>query len=126
VRSIALRLMFLVGALLTAVLLFLPIFVLALLRRARAVHPHGTICHAEIVALDDVVGPRLAGEARATCAAPSVYAFARGTVMPSSISGSSAGPEPEPPRPPLHGGAETLYTANLAATFSRSSRTSAS
>lgn len=63
-RSIALRLMFVVGALLTAVLLFLPIFLFALFRRARAVHPHGTICRAEIVALDDVVGPRLAGEAR--------------------------------------------------------------
>lgn len=63
-RALALRFMFLVGALVAGVLLFLPIFVFALIKGRRAVHPFGTICRADVIALDQVVGPRLAGEAR--------------------------------------------------------------
>jgi hypothetical protein len=39
------------------------IFFRSLMRGARAFHPDGTMCRAELVALDDVVGPRLAGPA---------------------------------------------------------------
>ena len=40
------------------------IFVMAFRRRARAFHARGTVCRGELTALDDVVGPRLAGSAR--------------------------------------------------------------
>jgi len=62
-RTIGLRLMFLVGALL-ALVAAIPIFLRSLFRGARAFHPRGSMCTAEVTALDDVVGPRLAGAAR--------------------------------------------------------------
>jgi hypothetical protein len=63
-RVFGLRLLFAIGALVALVFLALPIFVRSLLRRARAFHGAGTVCRAEVTALDDVVGPRLAGAAR--------------------------------------------------------------
>jgi len=47
-----------------AVVVFIVVFVLSLIRAQRAFHPHGTVCNAEITALDGVVGSRLAGPAR--------------------------------------------------------------
>jgi hypothetical protein len=61
-RAFGLRLLFGVGVLIGLVIA-LVIFVRSLVRRARAFHPRGTVCRAEVTALDDVVGPRLAGPA---------------------------------------------------------------
>jgi hypothetical protein len=63
-RTIGLSLLFLVGALIAVIFLSILIFLRSLIRGARAFHPHGTVCRAEVTALDDVVGPRLAGPAR--------------------------------------------------------------
>lgn len=63
-RSIGLGLLFGIGALIALVFVAIPIFFRSLFRRARSFHPRGTVCRAEITALDDVVGPRLAGSAR--------------------------------------------------------------
>lgn len=63
-RAIGLRLMFGIGVLVAFVFLTIPIFLRGLIRGARAFHPRGSVCRAEVVALDDVVGPRLAGPAR--------------------------------------------------------------
>jgi hypothetical protein len=63
-RALGLRLMFVLGALIAFVFAALPIFLRSLIRGARAFHPSGTVCVAEVTALDDVVGPRLAGPAR--------------------------------------------------------------
>lgn len=63
-RAIGLGLLFGVGALIALVFVAIPIFVRSLIRGARAFHPRGTVCRAEIIALDQVVGPRLAGPAR--------------------------------------------------------------
>jgi hypothetical protein len=51
-----------IGAL-VALPLAVPIFLYALITRRRPFHPHGVVCRAEVTALDDVVGPRLAGPA---------------------------------------------------------------
>lgn len=63
-RSIGLGLLFGVGVLIAIVFVALPILLRSLIRGARSFHPRGTVCRAEITALDDVVGPRLAGSAR--------------------------------------------------------------
>jgi hypothetical protein len=63
-RSIGLGLRFALGALLALVFAAIPIFLRSLIRGARSFHPRGTVCRAELTALDDVVGPRLAGSAR--------------------------------------------------------------
>ena len=62
-RVAGLRLLFLVGMLAGCALAIL-IFFRSLFRGARSFHPQGTICSAEVTALDDVVGPRLAGAAQ--------------------------------------------------------------
>lgn len=62
-RVLGLGLLFVVGVL-VALIAALPIFIRALIKGARAFHPRGTVCRAEVIALDDVVGPRLAGSAR--------------------------------------------------------------
>ncbi len=62
-RVAGLWLLFALGAL-TGMLLAIFIFFRSLLRGARAFHPYGTQCSAELTALDDIVGPRLAGSAR--------------------------------------------------------------
>jgi len=63
-RSIGLRLLFGIGVLIAVVFVAIPIFFRSLRRRARAFHPRGTVCRAEVTALDDVVGRRLDGSAR--------------------------------------------------------------
>jgi hypothetical protein len=63
-RAIGLGLLFVLGALVAAVFVAIPVFVFSLVRRKRAFHPTGTVCRAELTALDGVVGPRLAGPAR--------------------------------------------------------------
>ena len=63
-RSIGLSLLFAIGALFALVFAAIPIFFRSLFRSARSFHPRGTVCRAELTALDDVVGPRLAGSAR--------------------------------------------------------------
>jgi hypothetical protein len=63
-RVLGLRLLFLVGALTAVVFVALVIFFRSLIRGARSFHPQGTICNAEVTALDEVVGPRLVGAAR--------------------------------------------------------------
>lgn len=63
-RTIGLGLLFVVGVLIAIVFVAIPIFLRSLIRGARAFHPRGTVCRVEVVALDDVVGPRLAGAAR--------------------------------------------------------------
>jgi hypothetical protein len=63
-RALGLGLLFVVGFVIAAVFIALPIFVRSLLRGARAFHPRGTVCLAEVTALDDVIGQRLAGAAR--------------------------------------------------------------
>lgn len=55
--------MFGVGAL-VALVVSIYIFFRSLIRGARAFHPRGSECLAEVTALDDVAGPRLAGPAR--------------------------------------------------------------
>lgn len=62
-RSIGLGLLFGIGVL-VALVAAIPIFVRSLVRGARAFHPRGSVCRAEITALDDIVGARLAGPAR--------------------------------------------------------------
>ncbi len=62
-RSVGLSLMFAVGALL-ALVVSIYIFFRSLIRGARAFHPRGSVCLAEVIALDDVVGARLVGPAR--------------------------------------------------------------
>jgi len=61
-RALGLLLLFLAGALVGIVVGVLAA-VASLFSGRRAVHAHGVICRAEIRALDDVVGPRLAGPA---------------------------------------------------------------
>lgn len=63
-RSFFLALLFGVGVLIALVFLSIPIFLRSLFRGARAFHPRGTVCRAEVTALDDVVGSALAGPAR--------------------------------------------------------------
>ena len=62
-RVIGLGLLFVVGVAI-ALVAAIPIFLRSLIRGARSFHPYGTVCRAEVTALDDVVGPRLAGPAR--------------------------------------------------------------
>ena len=63
IRSLGLRVLFAAGVVAgLAVAVF--VFFRSLLRGARAFHPRGTICTAEVIALDDGVGARLAGTAR--------------------------------------------------------------
>ena len=61
--GVGLGVLFALGAVLGIVLGVLAIFWISLVRGARAVHAEGVICRAEITALDDAVGPRLAGDA---------------------------------------------------------------
>ena len=63
-RVLGLRLLFLVGALTAVIFVAILIFFRSLIRGARSFHPQGTIYNAEVTALDDVVGPRLAGAAQ--------------------------------------------------------------
>jgi hypothetical protein len=62
-RSIGLAVLFGFG-MIVALIAAIPIFVRSLIKGTRAFHPRGTVCRAEITALDSVVGPRLDGEAR--------------------------------------------------------------
>ncbi len=62
-RTIGLGLLFTVGVL-AALVVSIYIFFRSLVRGARSFHPRGTVCLAEVRALDDVIGPRLAGPAR--------------------------------------------------------------
>lgn len=62
-RSLGLRLLFATGFVIALVFVALPIFFKSLFRGARSFHPRGTVCRAEVTALDDIVGPRLAGPA---------------------------------------------------------------
>jgi len=62
-RALALRVLFVIGVMIGAVLAIV-IFVMAFRRRARAFHAQGTVCRGELTALDDVVGPVLAGSVR--------------------------------------------------------------
>ncbi len=61
-RALGLAILFLAGALVGLVVGVLAA-VVSLLSGRRAVHAHGVLCRAELRALDDVVGPRLAGPA---------------------------------------------------------------
>jgi hypothetical protein len=63
VRAALLSLSFALAMLVASVLVAPVIFFRSLIRGARSFHPRGTICRAEVIALDDVVGPRLAGDA---------------------------------------------------------------
>jgi hypothetical protein len=63
-RTVGLGLLFAIGVLIACVFVALPIFIRSLWRGARSFHPRGTVCRGELVALDGVVGPRLAGTAR--------------------------------------------------------------
>ncbi|HET9987448.1 MAG TPA: hypothetical protein VFQ65_02990 [Kofleriaceae bacterium] len=63
-RAFGLRIVFVIGMVIAAVMLALPIFIRSLLRGARSFHPRGTVCRADVVALDPDVGARLAGSAR--------------------------------------------------------------
>jgi hypothetical protein len=63
-RVIGLGFLFFVGVVVAIVFVSLFIFVRSLIRGARSFHPRGTVCIAEVKALDDVVGPRLDGAAR--------------------------------------------------------------
>jgi hypothetical protein len=62
-RAFGLGGLFVVG-MIVGIVLALPIFLNSLIRAARSFHPRGTVCRAELVALDDTVGGRLAGSAR--------------------------------------------------------------
>ena len=62
-RVIGLGLMFGVGAL-VALVVAIYIFFRGLFRGARADHPRGSVCLAEVTALDDAAGERLVGPAR--------------------------------------------------------------
>ena len=55
--------LFVLGWLVALVLFSGPLFVYALIRGRRAFHADGPVCRAEVIALDDVIGPRLAGPA---------------------------------------------------------------
>ncbi|MBL9017729.1 MAG: hypothetical protein JNL83_26300 [Myxococcales bacterium] len=61
-RIIGLSLSFAFGVL-VALVVSIYIFFRSLVRGARAFHPRGSVCRAQITALDDVAGPRLAGAA---------------------------------------------------------------
>lgn len=61
-RTIGLAINFAIGVL-CALVVSIYIFFRSLTRGARAFHPRGSVCTAEITALDDVAGPRLAGPA---------------------------------------------------------------
>ena len=61
-RTIGLSLSFLFGVL-VALVVSIYIFFRSLFRAARAFHPRGSVCKAQITALDDLAGPRLAGAA---------------------------------------------------------------
>jgi hypothetical protein len=54
--------LYLIGALL-GIVIGLLFFLISLVRGSRALHADGVICRAELIAKDDVVGPRLAGPA---------------------------------------------------------------
>ena len=60
-RTIGLGLLFAIGVLIACVFVALPIFIRSLWRGARSFHPRGTVCRAELVALDG--GSRLVGPA---------------------------------------------------------------
>jgi len=62
-RALWLALWFAIAMVVATVLVAPIIFIRSLIRGARSFHPRGTICRAEVIALDDVVGPRLAGDA---------------------------------------------------------------
>ncbi len=62
-RSIGLAVLFGLGVL-AGIVLSPFIFAFSFVRGARAFHPRGTVCRAEVIALDDDVGARLVGEAR--------------------------------------------------------------
>lgn len=63
VRAFGLGVLFVIG-MIVGLVLALPIFLFSFIRAARAFHPRGTVCRAELVALDPDVGARLAGAAR--------------------------------------------------------------
>ncbi|MEP6862364.1 MAG: hypothetical protein ABJE66_17195 [Deltaproteobacteria bacterium] len=63
VRAFWLGVLFVVG-MIVGIVLALPIFVFSFIRAARAFHPRGTVCRAELVALDPDIGARVAGPAR--------------------------------------------------------------
>ncbi|MEO6774054.1 MAG: hypothetical protein ABI467_13730 [Kofleriaceae bacterium] len=63
-RAFGLGVLFVVGMIVATVVLALPIFVFSFVRAARAFHPRGTVCRANVVALDQDAGARLAGSAR--------------------------------------------------------------
>jgi hypothetical protein len=62
-RAFGLGVLFVVG-MIVGIVLALPIFVFSFIRAARAFHPRGTVCRAELVALDPEIGARIAGLAR--------------------------------------------------------------
>ena len=62
-RVIGLGFLFVIGVL-AAIVVSIYIFFRSLFRKRRAFHAYGSVCRAEITAIDDVLGPRLAGTAR--------------------------------------------------------------
>ncbi len=62
-RTIGLSLLFVAG-ILAALIVSIYIFFRSLYRARRAFHAYGSVCTAQITALDETVGPRLAGTAR--------------------------------------------------------------
>ena len=62
-RALGLRLLFALGAL-AGLVVAIAVFAISFRRRARAFHPDGTVCEAEVTSLDDVLGGNLAGHAR--------------------------------------------------------------
>lgn len=63
IRAAGLRLLFVLGAL-VGLVVAVGVFFRSLLLAARSFHASGTVCKAELTALDDTVGKRLAGSAR--------------------------------------------------------------
>jgi hypothetical protein len=61
--GILLWVLFAIGAAAGLVLGVVAIFWISLIRGARAVHADGVVCRGELIARDDIVGPRLAGPA---------------------------------------------------------------
>ena len=61
-QRVGLSILFVLGALVGAVLAPV-VFLISLARKARSVHARGLVCAARVTALDDEVGPRLAGPA---------------------------------------------------------------
>lgn len=58
-RVLGLRLLFLIGVLTAVIFVAIAIFFRSLIRGARSFHPRGTLCNAEVTALDDAIGPGL-------------------------------------------------------------------